>query len=139
MAQTQLLRAEAGKELAWDLRTGCAEPAVRGALSALLWILGDPIHAQCVAAGASPSRIASEWLVERSLRQVESDPFVQQTWIALVDDFHLEASPLFHKLSASYETTPVHKIDRGSAPPVSRTFAQAAIGLFRDRLEQNRR
>lgn len=111
---------------------------VSGGLSALLWTLGYPVDAEAVARGDSPSRWVVESLIDDSLRRGDWDPFTQDTWTALDDRYGVGLSRhamLKGKLTQRVGLTLTRRIDLGSDPPVSRTYARVAVAHFEGELD----
>ena len=130
-AEVQRLRRHAVDSLSYDLVVRHSELAAP--LAALLWTLGQPVDAEIVAKGDAPSRWVIESIIDDSLRRGDWDPLTQDTWRALDErfDFDLQRYPLLYgKLTQHVGPTLMRRIDSGSNPPVSQTYALAAIAHF---------
>jgi hypothetical protein len=130
-AELQRLRRQTVESLAWDL--SAAHAAIGGPLAALLWTLGYPVDAEGVAQGDAPSRWVVESVIDDSLRRGDWDPLTQDIWRTLDarPEFDLDRYPLLHrKLIEHVGPTITRRIDKGSEPPVSQTYAVTAVAFF---------
>lgn len=86
---------EATKELVWRLTDRAAgSPDVRMDLAALCWLLGDAPRAGVVSSHhGKPALDCAEFVIRRSLAEVQRDPFLETGWQRLAEHGVLDTSP----------------------------------------------
>lgn len=127
-------------ELAWALRSAyqAGSERIRAQLSALLWTLGDVVHAQLLGqASYQPSLGVFRQFVELSVERVPHDPFLQYLWLMLKDTGAVDLRrhrALYWRLFSTYQGTPVHDLDQfaraTSGMALSHAYAETLIHHF---------
>jgi hypothetical protein len=124
--------------LAWDLRAVCvpAEPHLRGAIAALLWVTGDATRAELIAddPGYTPSLGALRQMIARSVPSIAGDLFAQHVWLALKDRPPLDLRrhrQLFASINARPTDVPLYELDDLMGPfAPTQTFAAGLIAYL---------
>jgi hypothetical protein len=127
-------RRDARDLLAFELeRSSSGNARLCSCLAAVVWALGDAPQAHLVVHEGRISRRVATWAIVQTLHYTPPDPLVGALWDIIgheaAPDLTVDAA-LARRLRSAAGGTPVHRIARGSSPPLVETTARALVAYF---------